>query len=427
MAYTDSQVQLLRAGHRRPSDAGLQPQDPEEGLIAPGPRPLRANVGPGGAHAPGLFPPRRRMRRRKHARPASTASSASPTPPATRWSSESKDPDHRGWIDIETVLLRVRGLRRHHRREPENSPRSGAAASSPSPSPAACTRSSPVIFRYCVTGEQIDEMRLPRPHLRRRQGRSPSCASGWSDALITSGHTTARHDYALPHRDHHRRLRARSCSSTPSRARRGRGRLGGTVSGEYDVAMRTGVSRHAEWTATSPARRDRGLSFAKDGAHRGWIDVRGFSRSVNQEVAPGPGTAFPRRVPSVSDFSLHAAPGSARHPASSGLLHAGGSSPPSLSRAFLPTGPRGFKYLSVRFKGLPDHQRGSVEPGLERDRADPGRVPVGQRGNEGTSGITRKTAARPRVVRGANRVSWTLGWQWGTDDSRGTAASGQAG
>jgi len=88
---------------------------------------------------------------------------------------------------------------------------------------------------------------------------------------------------------------------------------------------------------------------AKDGAHRGWIDVSGFSWSVTQEVAPGQGGVPEGGVPSVSDFSF-----TQRLGRSSPLIFeaccTGRQFPTVTFEGLSPHGASRFKYLSVRFK-----------------------------------------------------------------------------
>jgi len=87
----------------------------------------------------------------------------------------------------------------------------------------------------------------------------------------------------------------------------------------------------------------------KDAAHRGWIDVSGFTWSVSQEAGPGQGGLLEAGVPSVSDFTFTHRLGRS----SPGVFEAcctGRQFPTVTFEGLSPHGATRFKYLSVRFK-----------------------------------------------------------------------------
>ena len=87
----------------------------------------------------------------------------------------------------------------------------------------------------------------------------------------------------------------------------------------------------------------------KDSAHRGWIDVSGFSWNVSQEVAPGPDGNPEAGVPSVADFSFTQKLGRSS-PLVFQACCTGRQIATATFEGLSPHGATRFKYVSVRFK-----------------------------------------------------------------------------
>lgn len=87
----------------------------------------------------------------------------------------------------------------------------------------------------------------------------------------------------------------------------------------------------------------------KESAHRGWIDVSGFTWSVSQEVAPGQGGKPEAGVPSVSDFTFTQKLGRSS-PVIFEACCTGRQFATVTFEGLSPHGASRFKYLSVRFK-----------------------------------------------------------------------------
>src|SRR5262245_48568473 len=145
--------------------------------------------------------------------------------------SESKDPDHRTWIDIETISF---GCEVSDVTTDENQKlaKVGRGRLQPITFTGGMHKGSPVIFQYCVNGEQIDKMEF---HARTSGGgKQFTFLRIWLERCLITSVNYATDDYALPTET----ITVSYCKILMEYAEQGqRGdAMGGVVSGEYDVA-----------------------------------------------------------------------------------------------------------------------------------------------------------------------------------------------
>jgi len=149
--------------------------------------------------------------------------------------SESKDPDHRGWIDIESFSF---GCEVSDVTTDENQKlaKVGRGSLNPMTFTGGMHKGSPVIFQYCLTGEQIDKIDF---HARTSGGSKPfTFLRIWLErCLITSVNYSTDSD-ALPTETITVAF-GKILVEYTEQGQKGDVAAGGAVSGEYDVAMDT--------------------------------------------------------------------------------------------------------------------------------------------------------------------------------------------
>jgi type VI secretion system secreted protein Hcp len=145
--------------------------------------------------------------------------------------SESKDPDHRTWIDIETISF---GCEVSDVTTDENQKlaKVGRGRLQPVTFSGGMHKGSPVIFQYCVTGEQIDKMEF---HARTSGGgKAFTFLRIWLERCLITSVNYSTDDYALPTET----ITVAYGKILMEYAEQGQkgDAAGGVVSGEYDVA-----------------------------------------------------------------------------------------------------------------------------------------------------------------------------------------------
>jgi len=147
--------------------------------------------------------------------------------------SESKDPDHRGWIDIDTFTF---GCEVSDVTTGENQmlAKVGRGSVQPFTFTGGMHKASPILFQYCVLGEQIDKMEF---HARTSGGaKQHTFLRIWLERCLITSVSYATSDEALPTETltvAYGKVRI----EYNEQGQKGDIGSGGAVTGEYDVAM----------------------------------------------------------------------------------------------------------------------------------------------------------------------------------------------